>query len=245
LKKLIKKITKKIKNAGWFNSIVGLFLCVYVRMVGKTTKFDEQGINKFYEILKNDGSLIMIAWHGRVALLPYFWNNEKKLKALVSMHRDGRLIAKLLRSFGIGVIGGSTNNNASGAAISLMKTLKKNDSIAIIPDGPRGPAMKLSMSPLYYAQKTGKPIVGLGYSIKGSKLARSWDSMMIPPLFSTGITFATEPFYIPKDATKEELEGYRLQIEKELNDLMHSADKKLGIPYIKAGKEAKKRHEKK
>lgn len=245
LKKLIKKITKKIKNAKWFNSFVGWFLCVYVRLVGKTTKFDKSGIKKFYDLLEKDGSLIMIAWHGRVAVLPYFWNNKRKLKALVSTHRDGQLIVKLLKFFGIGTIGGSSNNNANGAAISLMKTLKKNDSIAIIPDGPRGPAMKLSMSPIYYAQKTGKPIIGVGYSIKGSKLAKSWDSMMLPPLFSTGIIFATEPFYVPKDAKKEELEKYRLQIETALNNEMYDADKKLGIPYIKAGKEAKKRHEKK
>lgn len=244
MKKFIKKITKKIKNSKWFNSLLGWILCVYVRMVGKTTKFDMSGVEKFYKVFEKDNSLIMIAWHGRVALLPYFWDNKRKLKALVSPHRDGQLIAKLLKSFGLGVIGGSTNNNANGAAISLMRTLKKNDSIAIIPDGPRGPAMKLSMSPIYYAQKTGKPIVGMGYSIKGSKLARSWDSMLIPPIFSKGITFATEPFYIPKDATKAELEKYRLQIEKNLNDLMYDADKKMGIPYIEAGKEAKKKHEK-
>ena len=245
LKKLIKKITKKIKNAKWFNSFVGWFLCVYVRLVGKTTKFDMSGMKKFYDIWEKDGSLIMVAWHGRVGVLPYFWNKKRKLKALVSTHRDGQLIGKLLKSFGIGVIGGSSNNNASGAAISLMKTLKKNDSIAIIPDGPRGPSMKMTMSPIYYAQKTGKPIVGVGYSIKGAKLAKSWDSMMLPPLFSKGITFATDPFYIPKDAKKEELEKYRLQIEKKLNDIMHDADKKLGVPYVEAGKEAKKKHEKK
>ena len=244
MKKLIKKITKKIKNSNWFGALVSSVLCVYVRMVGKTTKLDMQGVKQFYDVLAKDESLIMVAWHGRVALLPYFWDNKRKLKALVSTHRDGQLIVKLLKSFGIGVIGGSSNNNASGAAVSLMKTLKKNDSIAIIPDGPRGPAMKLSMSPVYYAQKTGKPIVGVGYSIKGSKLAKSWDSMLIPPVFSQGVTYATKPYYIPENASKKELENYRLEIENDLNNLMHNADKMMGVPYIEAGKEAKKKYEK-
>ena len=153
-------------------------------------------------------------------------------------------MVRLLQAFGIGIIGGSTNQNASAAALSLMKTLRKNDSIAIIPDGPRGPSMHLSMSPLYYAQKTGKPIVGLGYSIKGAKIASSWDSMMLPLPFSKGITYATEPFYIPKDASGQDLEKYRLQIEEKLNKLTRQADEEMNIPYIKPGKEAKKKYEK-
>ena len=241
MKKLIKKIGKMIKETRWFYSLVSTLLSAYVRLVGKTTKWDLAGIERFYSVLNKDSSLIMIAWHGRIMMLPYFWNGKSKLKALVSLHRDGQLVVKLLESFGIEVIGGSTNNNALGAAFSLMRALKKNDSIAIIPDGPRGPSMKMSMSPIYYAQKSGRPIVGMGYSIKGSKLARSWDSMMLPPLFSKGVVYATEPFYIPRDATKEELEKYRLQIEENLNKLTQEADEKMGIPFINPGKEAKKK----
>lgn len=244
MKKLIKKIAKKIKETRWFYSLVSTLLYAYVRLVGKTTKWDVSGAERFYSVLDKDGSLIMVAWHGRIMMLPYFWNGSSKLKALVSLHRDGQLVVKLLQSFGIEIIGGSTNNNALGAAFSLMRALKKNDSVAIIPDGPRGPAMRMTMSPIYYAQKTGIPIVGMGYSIKGAKLARSWDSMMLPPLFSKGIVYATEPFYIPKDATKEDLEKYRLQIEENLNKLTKEADEKMGVCYIAPGKEAKKRHAK-
>lgn len=241
MKKIIKKIGNKLKDSKWFISMVGVALYWYIRLVGKTTKWTTDGADLFYDVLEKDKSLIMVAWHGRILMLPYFWNRSGKLKALVSLHRDGRLVVKMLESFGIGTIGGSTNNNATAAALSLMKTLKKNDSIAIIPDGPRGPSMTLTLSPLYYAQKTGKPIVGVTFSIKGSKMAKSWDSMMIPPLFSTGIISATEPFYIPKDANKEELEKYRLQIEQKLNEITHKADEKMGIPHVAPGKEAKRK----
>ena len=54
-------------------------------------------------------------------------------------------------------------------------------------NGPKGPNMKLSPSALFYAQKTGLPIVGLTYSIKNAKLiTRSWDSMLVPAPFSNG-----------------------------------------------------------
>ncbi len=243
VKNLIKNIGKKIRNSNWFFPMLSRLFCLYVWLVGKTTRWESPGLQKFYSTLEKDKSLIMISWHGRIAMLPYFWDNRCTLRALVSLHRDGKLIINVLRSFGIEIIGGSTNKNAFGAAMALMRTLNNNNSIAIIPDGPRGPSMQLTMSPLYYARKTGKPIVGIGYSIKGSKiLAKSWDSLMIPPLFSKGIFYATEPYYIPKNATKEDMEKYRLQIEENLNNLTHEADKKMGIPYIKPGKEAKKKH---
>jgi len=241
LKKFIKKILNKIKDSRLFLHTVSTLLYWYVLLVGKTTKWTIDGTNKFYDVLKKDKSLIVVAWHGRILMLPYFWNRSGILKALVSLHRDGRLVVRLLESFGIGTIGGSTNQNATAAAVSLMKTLKKNDSIAIIPDGPRGPSMTMTLSPLYYAQKTGKPIVGITFSIKGAKIARSWDSMMIAPLFSTGVVSATDPFYIPRDATKDDLEKYRFEIEQKLNEITHKADEKMGIPFVTPGKEAKRK----
>lgn len=72
-------------------------------------------------------------------MLPYFWNRKKPLNALVSLHRDGRMIAGLLEKFGLGTIGGSSNENASGAAVKLMHSLKDDTAICIIPDRSRDP----------------------------------------------------------------------------------------------------------
>ena len=67
----------------------------------------------------------------------------------------------ILKKFGIGNISGSSNQKSNEAALELMRNLQQGNSIAIIPDGPRGPSMKLSMSPIFYAQKSGKPIIGI------------------------------------------------------------------------------------
>ena len=150
---------------------------------------------------------------------------------------------EILRRFGIGNIDGSSNQNSSTAAINLMKNLQQGNSIAIIPDGPRGPSMTLGMSPIFYAQKSGKPIMGITYSIAGSKIIKkSWDNMLVPFPFHRGIYVITKPLIIPKDATPEELEKYRLQLETELNNITYDIDRKLGIPEVEKGKSRKSRH---
>ena len=230
-----------ILNTQAFSRIVGNFAYCYLKFVGMTTRWKSvTGVKEMYEMLEKQGSMIVVGWHGRTLEMPYFWNKSKTLNALVSPHRDGQYIVKILARFGIGHVSGSTNKNSTEAALELMSNLQQGNSIAIIPDGPRGPSMQMSMSPIFYAQKSGKPIVGITYSISHSFIVRqSWDNMMIPFPFCRGMYAITEPFFVPQDASEEELEQYRLQMEKKLNDLTWKLDKEMGIPFIAQGTEIK------
>ncbi|MDO4161677.1 MAG: lysophospholipid acyltransferase family protein [Pseudomonadota bacterium] len=237
----MKDLLKKILKSETGEAFIGHVAYLYLKFVGLTTRWKVSGVRETYEMLDKCGSMIVIGWHGRTLEMPYFWNKSRPLNALVSPHRDGRLIVNILKKFGIGNISGSSNKNSTEAALELMRNLQQNNSIAIIPDGPRGPSMKLSMSPLFYAQKSGKPIIGITYSIAGSVvIAKSWDRMLVPLPFHRGAYSITEPFFIPADATAEELEQYRQKIETILNELTWKLDRDMGLPYIPQGTVAKK-----
>lgn len=216
--------------------LIGCVAYWYVRFVAATTRWEIRNLNHFYDNLEKYGSVIYVTWHGRLAMAPYFWDKRKKLKALVSPHHDGQMIVKLLNRFGIGNIDGSSNKHAQSAAVALMRELNRGTTIAIIPDGPRGPSMTMRQSPLYYAQKTGKPVIGVTYSMKRALIVhRSWDRMLVPLPFQKGICAVTEPFFVPENATKEELETYRQKIEDTLNQLTWKLDRELGLPFIPQG----------
>lgn len=147
--------------------------------------------------------------------------------------RTGRLIAGFLEKCGLGTIGGSSNGNAVGSARDLLESLRNDTAICIIPDGPKGPSMKLSKSPVYFAQKSGKPVFGIACSVKGSKIVRkAWDQMMIPIPFSEGVCEVIGPYYVPPEADERRLEEIRLQIENELNKVCFAADKAMGIEKV-------------
>ena len=64
--------------------------------------------------------------------------------------------------------------------------------------------------------------------------------MLIPFPFHRGIYCITKPFFIPAEASAEELENYRLKIETTLDELTWKLDKEMGLPFISQGTIAKK-----
>ena len=235
------KYLKNLLKTPIVEKIVGNFAYLYLKFVGLTTRWQVTGVKETYKMLDEYGSMIVVGWHGRTLEMPYFWNKSRPLNALVSPHRDGRIIVGILQKFGIGNISGSSNKQSTEAAFELMSNLKSGNSIAIIPDGPLGPSMQMTLSPLFYAQKSGKPIIGITYSIAGSVIVtKSWDNMLVPLPFHKGMYAITKPFFVPANATKEDLEKYRKQLENNLNELTWKLDKEMGLPFIPQGTEARK-----
>ena len=214
--------------------LIGFIAYIYTWLVGKTGKFEVHGQEEFEDLIKNNEGGIFVAWHGRALMLPFFWRNTRQMKALVSPHHDGRIIANMLKNYHILSIDGSSDREATHAALEITKELDKGTVVSLISDGPRGPRMRLNKSVIYFAQKSGKPIMGFTYSSKQAKvLNKSWDAMLIPKLFKKGIVLGPKPMFVPERATKEEMEALRQQLEDELNNLTLRADQKCGIAEVK------------
>lgn len=224
-KKNLKKKIKKLLSSQLVICILSRVSYLYALLVGKTTRWQLEGIKQIYDFRDKNKNFILVGWHGRAMMMPYFARGRFPLDALVSLHQDGRIIAGLLRKFGLGTIGGSTTVNAKGAAMGLMRSLQEKRSICIIPDGPRGPRMHMTMSPLYYAQKTGLPIFFMVNSFKHAFIIeKAWDKMMIPLPFGRGICKISAPFYVDTAADETELENARRKLEELGNRLQFDAD---------------------
>ncbi|MBR5598862.1 MAG: DUF374 domain-containing protein [Alphaproteobacteria bacterium] len=181
-------------------------------------------------------------------MLPYFWHHPLPTMALASPHQDGRIIARLLNCYNIKTIDGSTDRNALKSALAITKELKNGKVVSLISDGPRGPRMKLNKSVIYFAKKTGKPIIGITYSSTNAKvLQNSWDATLLPKPFAKGYVYTTSPLFVPSNATEEEMETMRQSFEDELNTLTFKADELCNVEKILVGvtKSKKQRHKNK
>ena len=240
--KAVKKFTRKLLKSDKATDIISWIISKYLKIVGHTTRWQIEGLEAMNKTWDKEGSMIILSWHGRAGLIPYFWNKKHPLHALVSEHKDGQLMGKIVKRYGLGLIDGSSTSNASRAAVKLMKTLQNGESICLTPDGPIGPSMHMNLSPLIFAQKSGKPIVGMTYSIKhGFILKKSWDEMMFPLPFSQGALIVTQPFFIPENADMKDLEHYRQEIEKEFVSASIRADQRVGRHPILPGTKIKKK----
>lgn len=233
LKKIIKHMVRWLGRTAPVLYLIGKMAYLYSYLVGKTGKFEVHGADEMDAIYTQNNGGIFVGWHGRVLMLPYFWHGTQPVKALVSPHADGRIIACTLASYNIGSIDGSTDQKAARAAVDIVKELRQGTIVALISDGPRGPRMRLNKSVIYFAKKSGKPIIGLTYSSERAKVFRkAWDALMLPKLFKKGIVFTTKPLFVPSDATDDDVERLRLQFETELNELTFKADEICGIDKV-------------
>ncbi len=209
---------------------LAFLIFVYSKFVGITCKWRFEGLEKTLEATK-DKNAIWISWHSRATMMPFFWNKyvKRRMSALVSPHQDGQIIANFLKWFGITPINGSTNENPRQSALSLMRDLVDGADLFISPDGPRGPRMRMKKSPIYFAKKTGKPIVFVSFSDSNALIIeKAWDKMMVALPFGKGFFIFSEPMYVPNDANDEELEKYRQKLEDIANELSIKCDEAVG-----------------
>ena len=165
---------------------------------------------------------IVLFWHGRLALMPfafrYFRAKNKKAYVMISHHKDGENIARLIKFFGLNSIRGSTSKGSTTALRAAIKVLEQNDDVIITPDGPRGPFHSLSDGAVLLAQKQNVKIRLLNYEAKRFWEFKSWDKMILPKPFTTINYRLSEAFDIScfekNEAKKFLLEKFE-NIEKE------------------------------
>ena len=134
----------------------------------------------------------------------------------------------IFRRFGFRVIRGSSSKGGIKAALEAIKVLKKDDTLAFTPDGPRGPSGTVHDGVLFMAQKSGAWIVPAGVSAKKRWFVPSWDRFMIPFPFSKGVIVFGEPFKISPQAAEEDLASYKAEIQKKMNELELKAESLMG-----------------
>ncbi len=164
-----------------------------------------------------------------MAMIPFMWRwPQKKAVALISAHTDGMMVARTFTHLNVAYTTGSTNRGGVRAFRHLLHILNRQDTVVIIPDGPRGPAKKMSMGAIHLAKHSQAPIVPLAYAISRYKTLKSWDRFQVPLPFSKGVFIYGKPLYIVNELKNQEpqenLETYRLDIETALNLLQDEAD---------------------
>lgn len=176
------------------------------------------------ELRKQNKNYILAFWHGTM-LLPWYLHRNQDTASLISKSKDGDLLAKLLRNWNYTVVRGSSSEGgeiALGIMVDYAKNLK---SVAITPDGPKGPAHKMKAGAVVAAKKSGVPLVLLGVGFKKKKILKSWDRFEIPLIFSKARAVYSEPIFIQPDLSYEETSEVISYCELKLNELQDNASK--------------------
>lgn len=206
-----------IKFAGFIGA---LFARSWIQTQAIRYHIDDETVNPFRRHI--DGHYLFSFWHESllfIAGLPF----EIKAHVLISRHADGELIAQVCRWLGVGTVRGSTARGGEQAIWELLEKARIGH-LAITPDGPRGPRRIVQPGIIYVASRANLPIVPVGVGYSDSWRMRSWDRFALPKPTSTICAIAGKPLYIPPDATREQQEQFRLELQHRMDQATTRAE---------------------
>ena len=191
--------------------------------LGHTWKVMILGEDKVREARKATGKVIYAFWHGRMLGLT-FTHRFRGAHTLISQHRDGELIAQVVKRLGYIPVRGSTTRGGTEGLFQMAEKAKEGD-LAITPDGPRGPAYRFQIGAVSLAQRTGCPIVPIACSARSKKVLRSWDGFLIPFPFTTLTVVHGDPIWVERGCDETALEAKRQEAEAALRETTALADR--------------------
>jgi hypothetical protein len=124
-------------------------------------------------------------WHGQqFALLR--WARGRPMVALVSLSRDGELVAAALGRLGIAAARGSSSRGGTGALKAIVRRLRGGLDAAFAVDGPRGPARVVRGDGAALAARlAGGVVVPMAAACgRCHVFTRSWDRFELPLPFT-------------------------------------------------------------
>lgn len=211
--------------------LVFLLYC-YLQLVYRTCRWESLGYGGVQFSAAENSGQIFVFWHGRLAMMPFFAPIPSRTYVISSRSRDGEISALLMRWFGIQTIRGSSRKKGSTkerggrhVLVESVRLLKGGAAVAVTPDGPRGPRMRVNGHVLSMASMSGAAIIPIAYATTRGILCDTWDRFFLPLPFGRGYYSAGAPIHIPHRADAETLEKYRLKVEDALNDLIAQVDR--------------------
>lgn len=142
--------------------------------------------------------VIFALWHETLGATLYT-HRGRGLIAMVSRHRDGEMITRIMRKFGFGTARGSTTRGGASALRTMIRCAKEGHPLAITPDGPKGPRRVAQKGAVEIARRSGTSIIPVHSYARRSHRFRSWDRMALPWPFAREICYYDTPLPIAED----------------------------------------------
>jgi lysophospholipid acyltransferase (LPLAT)-like uncharacterized protein len=218
------KWQKRVLKHPRTQALLAWLFSLYIRLVfitSRKTRYVDEASERY---MRGDDNAVFAFWHGRMMLLPAFCPPGRKMHVLISLHRDGVLISRVISHFGQATISGSTSKRGMGALIEIVRALKGGDNVSITPDGPRGPVQVVAQGTAAIAKLTGKPVLPVTFSSTRCVRFKSWDRFMLALPFGHIAFLVGAPVVLSRDASEEQEEECRLAIEQAMNRLVEKAD---------------------
>jgi len=198
------------------------FLYYGITALCKSLKIEKENFASVENLNSKNQNYVLAFWHGTM-ILPWYLHGAPNFAALTSKSKDGDLLAKILRKWKYQVVRGSSSTGGDVALGIMVDYARNKYSVAITPDGPRGPRQKFKAGAVITAKKSKIPVVLAGVGFKRKKILSNWDKFEIPYFFTTAKIVYSNPINVDINFTYEETSAVISKCDEELNKLQQLA----------------------
>ncbi len=214
------KLSDSQKNVLRFIGI--RFASFAIRLLIKTLRIKIVNSDAVTNLVREKKNFISAFWHGSM-MIGWFLNRNGNAAALVSQSKDGDVLASVLKKWNYNVVRGSSSTGGSDALVTMVLLMRENYSLAITPDGPRGPFLRMKAGAVVTAKKSNVPLFLVGIGIKNKFTLKSWDNFEVPKPFSKVVVIYSDPIFIDDKLNYEETNQKIIECEVALNKLQKDA----------------------
>jgi hypothetical protein len=154
-----------------------------VRLIGMTWRIEDVRAPEYVAAHAAGEKVVYAFWHAR--LLPLVWARRGEgITVLVSRHRDGQLITRIIEHLGFTSARGSSTRGGEAGVRELLTMAHYGHELAITPDGPRGPAERVKDGLVFVAARLGRRVVPIASASREAWVFDSWDRFRVPRPFA-------------------------------------------------------------
>ena len=147
---------------------------------------------------------VVAFWHGEMLPVWKFFSKTNSF-AIVSLNKDGEILAQLLSKWKYKLIRGSSSRRGSEIIDEIVNNCEENFFL-ITPDGPRGPRMQCKAGAFVIAQRKNIPLCFIKCEVTSKKVfSRSWDKFELPLPFTKITLNISSTVSVTKEMSREDI----------------------------------------
>ena len=143
-----------------------------IRLLSRTMTLRVEGGEHLSQRFAEGKRVILAFWHAQQLMMPLAFPGLEA-HVLISQHRDGELIRRIVARFGLDAVRGSSTRGGAEAFRKLIRLGRSGFNLVLTPDGPKGPRQIAKVGVVQLARATGLPIVPMAFGCSKKNSSRA------------------------------------------------------------------------
>jgi lysophospholipid acyltransferase (LPLAT)-like uncharacterized protein len=202
--------------------LIAPLMGVVLRLLCGTIRWVVVGVEQDEAVRAGRQPRVVAFWHECVVASALFFRDRQGC-AMASQSKDGEIIAAGMERIGFQTVRGSSSKGGRDALRGMIKALKAGHFAGTPVDGPRGPAYEAKNGMIVAAKQAGIPLQPFAMVPSRVLRLKNWDRTYVPLPFSTFVCVYGAPITVPEDASSEDIEAIREEMESAIHAVTERA----------------------